>query len=391
MRGRIKFYLYKKCNKSGAVWYARFWNSETCGYDITRSTGVEVRGKNDSAGKAYKAAEALLATVREKPRTKAQRPFLQYVADFWKADSPYSRERALVQKKPLSALYMANNRDDVRRHMEGFPPFQGLELDGLTAGHVKDWQTWAAEKGLSGSRINAVTKAMRVAVRYAIDRGELDRDPFATVKKAPEPRREKGVLTPAEEKRLVLTGTKDPRDRAAVLLGAMCGLRLGEIRGLQWGDVDMEKNELRVTHNWQNLEGVKGCKVESSRVLPLPVQVKNALEAVRLVHTDPKYGAFVFEGEGDRARPMCKEFFMHALQRYLGAIGIGEEAQYERRLSMHSLRHSFVTLGRLAGLTDFEIQALAGHKSGAMMERYSHAAQVIDLDSARAKLEAAAV
>jgi site-specific recombinase XerC len=294
MRGRVKFYLYKKLKKSGAVWYARFWNSDTNEYDLTRSTGVEVHGKNDSAGKAYKAAEVMLATVREKPRTKVQRLFLQYVADFWKDDSPYCRERAMVQKKPMSALYVANNHDDVRRHMVDFSPFQGLELADLTAGLVKDWQIWAAEKGLSGARINAVTKAMRVAVRYAIDRGELDRDPFATVRKAPEPRREKGVLTPAEEKRLVLTGTKDPRDRAAVLLGAMCGLRLGEIRGLQWGDVDTEKNEIRITHNWQNLEGVKGCKAGSNRVLPLPVQVKNALEAVRLARHNggrrPAYG-----------------------------------------------------------------------------------------------------
>jgi len=36
-----------------------------------------------------------------------------------------------------------------------------------------------------------------------------------------------------------------------------------------------------------------------------------------------------------------------------------------------------------------EIQALARHKSGAMMERYSHASQVIDFNAAREKLEKA--
>jgi hypothetical protein len=36
-----------------------------------------------------------------------------------------------------------------------------------------------------------------------------------------------------------------------------------------------------------------------------------------------------------------------------------------------------------------EIRALAGHKSGAMMERYSHAAQVLDYTAAREKLEKA--
>jgi integrase len=63
--------------------------------------------------------------------------------------------------------------------------------------------------------------------------------------------------------------------------------------------------------------------------------------------------------------------------------------QWRRNLTFHGLRHTFVTLGRLAGISDLEIQALARHKSGAMMERYSHAAQVLDFAAAREKLEKA--
>jgi hypothetical protein len=43
----------------------------------------------------------------------------------------------------------------------------------------------------------------------------------------------------------------------------------------------------------------------------------------------------------------------------------------------------------LAGISDIEIQALARHKSGAMMERYSHAAQALDFAATREKLEKA--
>jgi integrase len=63
--------------------------------------------------------------------------------------------------------------------------------------------------------------------------------------------------------------------------------------------------------------------------------------------------------------------------------------QRRRNLTFHGLRHTFVTLGRLAGISDLEIQALARHKSGAMMERYSHASQVLDFQAAREKLEKA--
>ena len=90
------------------------------------------------------------------------------------------------------------------------------------------------------------------------------------------------------------------------------------------------------------------------------------------------------------------------MDRELAAIGIpgswkGKGAppagyvneQKRRNLSFHCTRHTFITLGRLAGISDLEIQALAGHKSASMMENYSHAAQVLDFATAREKLEKA--
>ncbi len=71
----------------------------------------------------------------------------------------------------------------------------------------------------------------------------------------------------------------------------------------------------------------------------------------------------------------------------LESIGITKEQQKERNLTFHGMRHTFVTLARMAGLPDITVQALAGHKSAEMMNRYSHAAQVIDFSEARNRLE----
>jgi site-specific recombinase XerD len=120
------------------------------------------------------------------------------------------------------------HHDDVRRHMAPFPGFQCLTLKKLNAGHIRDWMTWAAEKGLSGNRINSIGESMRVAVRYAVSREELDKDPFRNIKEAPEEAKEKGILTPAEVTRLIHAPVKDARRRLAVLLGLLCGLRRGE-------------------------------------------------------------------------------------------------------------------------------------------------------------------
>jgi integrase len=89
---------------------------------------------------------------------------------------------------------------------------------------------------------------------------------------------------------------------------------------------DIRDGLISVCHNYQDLEGVKAPKCGSSRVVPFPD---------------------------------------------------------------HGLRHTYITLGRLAGIADMEIQALTGHRSGVMMERYSHVSQVLDFAAAREKLEKA--
>jgi len=95
---------------------------------------------------------------------------------------------------------------------------------------------------------------------------------------------------------------------------------------------------------------------------------------------------------------MCETFFRNALKRELEGIGVtaGKKAtksapavpseQKRRNLTFHSLRHSFITLGRLDGISDLEIQAVAGHSTRRMMEHYTHAEKVIDFTDYREKM-----
>ena len=85
-----------------------------------------------------------------------------------------------------------------------------------------------AERGVKGGRINKVMQAMSVAVRYAVAREELERDPFKNINEAPELRKEKGVLTSVEVVKLIGTPATDPRGRLAVLLGLCAALGLGK-------------------------------------------------------------------------------------------------------------------------------------------------------------------
>jgi integrase len=219
-----------------------------------------------------------------------------------------------------------NNHEDIRRHIEPFPGFRSVTLYTLTAGMIRDWMVWAAGRG--ERRINAVLQALRVAVRYAVSREELGRDPFKNIGEAEERPREKGVLSPGETAALIRAPVKDPRTRIAALLGLLCGLRRGEVRGLQWGDIG--EGLIAVCHNWIDGEGLKAPKCkggtvrENTRVVPFPAPLALAIGAVRRVARNPAPDCFVFEGTRHRGEPLGNNFFRQALAVELLAIGINK-------------------------------------------------------------------
>jgi integrase len=378
---RARYSLYKKRIGDRDWWYARYWDEHQKRYAAHRATGVEAIGKK---GRRAEAEQAALEMFPEICFNSCRVTMLEYLASFWKVDSPYFKEAELVRGRRLSASHAKSHAAVVRLHVAPYPGFASLGLGKLTAALIRDWRLWLAERGVSGGRINRAMQAIRVPLRYAMTRGEVPRDPFALVKLAHETKTEKGVLTPQEAAALLASPPKDLRRRLAILLGALCGMRIGEVRGLHWEDLDPEEGIVHVRHNWQDLEGIKPPKNGEPRDVPLPRAVREAGEAYQ-AGMSGQAGPLVF-GRKD-GKPLCNGYFRLGLIADLEAIGISAEEQRRRNISFHSLRHTFVTLSRALGVSDFEIQALAGHKSAAMMERYSHARQVVDYDSARRRID----
>jgi integrase len=394
------FSLIKKQTPAGRVWYVKFWDSNASRYSLIKSTGIPVEGKRERRREAEETARVMFAGLNFTNTPEIL--FLDYVEQFWVPDSPYCREAANLKKKPLSVAYITQNHEAVRRHMRPFRGFADIALDKLTAGLIRDWMLWANAKGMSDRKINIVLQAMRIAVRYAVMREELKSDPFKNVKPLPEKSVEKGILTPAEVIALIKADVINPHWRLAILLGCLCGMRRGEVRGLQWGDI--EDGVIHIQHNWVKREGLKTPKCGSTRTVPITASVQSLLDTVRNVSKNTAPQTYIFEQLDNPGIPVSEQYFRHALDRELSAIGIPGEwprwknekspegyvnEQKRKNLTFHSLRHTFVTLSRMAGITDIEIQALAGHKDARMMENYSHAAQVLDFGTLREKMNAA--
>jgi len=383
---RSPFSLFTRVAPSGKrVWYAKFWDDDTARYVDSKSTGVIFEGRRGGRDLAAKSAEAMLIEAR-----RSDDPlFLDYVADFWADDSAYVKQKRVADKRPLAIEYVRNNQSAIRLHVAPYRPFQGLRLSKLRAGIVNDWKVWALEEGAGARTVNATLQAVRVAVRHAVERGDLPADPLASVKKATETPRERGVLRPSEVVGLIGAPESDPRVKAGVLLAALGGLRRGEVRGLLWGDIDEAEGIIHVMHNYIDEEGVKACKWGSSRQVALHSGIIRALSEVRAVSPAIGPDSFALFDINRSDRPISETVLKRGFRRMLRNIGIDELERAARNITFHGLRHSFITMARSSGLPDVTVQALAGHKTARMMDRYTHTAEIIDFKQARAAMEKA--
>ncbi len=382
---RSPFVLCTRKLKAGVFWYARFYHPENPRKYVVRATGVaytDKKGHNRLA--AYDAARGMIDTVLLRG---GDNNFLEYVTAFWAPGSPYIKMRELGNKTPFSAIYLDYNRSGIKLHVATYKPFQKVSVSKLSIAMIEDWKLYCLKKGVGVRRLNATMQALRVPIRYLYDRQEIDRNPFDRIKPVPYHAPEKGILNREEVHKLLEVKESDPRASLAVLLAAFCGLRRGEIRGLRWEDVDLEKKLLYIRHNLVYGESLKGCKWGSERTVFFPSAL---LPKILEVRNFAKYKApenyVLCEINSDN--PIGLGFARSAFVRMMKAIGIDETSQKKRNLTLHGMRHTFVSLARAVGIPDIEVQALAGHKSAEMMSHYSHGSQIIDFTETRKRFEA---
>jgi integrase len=224
---------------------------------------------------------------------------------------------------------------------------------------------------------------MRVAARDAVNRDILDKDPFRKKPRAQERKRARIILTKSETLALLdTTRTMNPLKRLIILLGMFGGLRSGEMRGLRWKDIDAEA--IRIRKQWKDGEGLAGPKWESAREVPINDALAEAIADAKEYRGHSRTG-LVFERWKDD-KPRCAHYFDRAFYKAIAGIGISRQEAERRYLTLHSLRHSFVSICRATGMTDLQVMAFAGHRTLAAMQIYSHANEMSDLSAGAAAL-----
>ncbi len=273
----------------------------------------------------------------------------------------------LALERHLSPHTVAAYRLDLSQ-LATFLERQHGTLGSATYPELRRFLAQQATLGYARSSIARRVGAIRTFYRWASARGVVGNDPSALLGRPKVANRLPSVLRPAEAAALVeapeaaetakaLEGAVVLRDRAVLELMYGSGLRVGEVAGLTLDRLDLDRARVRVIG--------KGSK---EREVPMSEFAVEALE-VYLRHARPQMNpdepsAVAFFNR--RKHPLSPRDIRRLVGRYGATLPSG------RRVTPHTLRHSFATHLLEGGADIRAVQELLGHASVATTQRYTH-------------------
>ena len=232
--------------------------------------------------------------------------------------------------------------------------------------YVRKLQT---ETQLSNATINKDLFLIGVTLSYAEQMDYIKANPAHSFPKLKEPKRHYDILEKnfLREFTTKLLETKNRRLIVAVYLALFQGLRRGEILGLKWENVSLQKNMLYIRNTITQVGGVKVQKPpkteESIRDLIIHPETRRILEEFPI---EERKG-YVINQNGKSTYPTS---ISNMFRKF--ADGAGFE-----KVRFHDLRHSYCTLALQAGAKIISVSGAAGHSSVATtLKFYTHAKSI---------------
>lgn len=344
-------------------------------------------GKDAATGKPLRVVETFRGTKREAERHWAKRqaeidaqgaayvrPVKETLGQYlerWLAD--YADQHC----KPSTA---ASYRDLVRVHI--VPALGAVALADLTAAQVSAWVADMARKPtgrggtLSPCRVAYARAVLRAALHEAVRLRLIPSNPVELVRAPRQEPKQVEAFTLAEAQALD-RAAEGQRLAALVRVAWRTGLRLGELLALRWEDVDWDTGTVSVRRNvvqvkgktvlqdsTKSKKGVRTIAMVPAVAVELRAHQKRQAEERLKAREWWQDGGLVFctqEGKPLGARNV--ERFWYAVRDKAGVPKHG----------FHSLRHTFATLARAAGVDLADIADALGHESPAFTaKQYAH-------------------
>ena len=234
----------------------------------------------------------------------------------------------------------------------------------LEKGRVDRLESRNQAKGLSPKTVWNIHQIISSAMKLAQEQKLIASNP-AEGCALPRMGHQEMKTLPVEQLHSFLREAKDSGVFELYYLELATGLRRGELLGLKWEDIDLERGDLRVRRQIAriNVEVVEApLKTKNAyRTLPLAEDtVSILLEQKKKVAGSP----WVFPSS--TGGPISPDSVLHMLHRVLKRAGLP-------RIRFHDLRHTFATLALQNGVDVKTVSGMLGHFSaGFTLDTYAH-------------------
>ena len=245
--------------------------------------------------------------------------------------------------------FTLKTQNDYIRVVKNFTIFLGRSPDTASNEDLRLFQLHLSENRVGAPTINATISVLRFFFTVTLDRA----DAIKHLTFVPEPRKIPVVLSPEEVARF-LKAAPGVKYKAAFSAAYGAGLRVSEVASLKVSDIDSERMMLRVDQG-------KGRKDRHAMLSPV------LLDLLRDWWRIARPTAWLFPGR-DPLQPMSTRQLNRACH------AAADMAEISKRVTPHTLRHSFATHLLEQNVDIRVIQVLLGHAKLETTALYTHIA-----------------
>ena len=245
----------------------------------------------------------------------------------------------------------------------------------LEKGRIDRTESKRQPKGLSPKTVRNIHQIIASAMKLAKEQKIIATDPTEGCALPKLEHREMKTL-PVEQLASFLREAKDSGVFEMYYVELATGLRRGELLGLKWEDIDLDRGNLRVKRQIARING---------EIVEAPLKTKNAYRTLPLAEDTiavlkqqkKKVGSSHLVFPSPTGGPISPDSVLHMLHRVLKRAGLP-------RVRFHDLRHTFATLALQNGVDIKTVSGMLGHFSaGFTLDTYAHVTTAAQKEAAK--------
>ena len=245
----------------------------------------------------------------------------------------------------------------------------------LTSGRIDRVESKHQAKGLSPKTVRNIHQMIGSAYNLAMEQKLVSRNPTQGCALPKVEHKEMKTLT-ADQLSAFFQEARDSGVYELYYLDLATGLRRGELLGLKWADVDLDRGVLKIQ---------RAISRQNGKVVEAPLKTKNAYrtlplsaDAISVLKMQKcKVGNSEWVFPSPTGGPMSPDSVLHMLQRVLKRAGLP-------RIRFHDLRHTFATMALQNGVDVKTVSSMLGHYSaGFTLDTYAHVTTDAQLKAAQ--------